>query len=951
MIIVKNRELLIPRNEQYIGTPNDNNADNRVFRISRLSQTGEDLSGLTYRLDLLYPDKRNVYTVSAVTSRSSRSVVVLTTLFSRQYPSAGTYTFSFNGTDWKYNNQNVRLSEVGIIIGYTPVSGDTVTVTSTIRQVTTDTVVLSKEITEDYINLTWTVTAAQLAIPGTVYVTLRGANNDAQVRWASFQGAFYVEQNNYTPAMFTGPMSELEYFEQVLSSNLVKLEYLPTKYEALELAVENAEAWAKGTRSGSAVPQGDDTYHNNSKYYSEQANASKNAAANSQNAAAASAALAAQTVANLNAQFQNAMAALTVDSELQNIRVGADNVTYPSAGEAVRTQVTNLKSALNDQGSGIFDSLYASDYLMLPWMQGSINPNNGKGTSEGTAGHTTHVRTDGFMPFNAPAVAVEGGGLKIRIFEYTESEHTYIGQVTPGYVTGTYIFVPVEGHAYRLTASRADDSNITPSDTALNSVTIRISKSVNDVDTSLRGIMDPRFSKWAVSPNLFNSDDESMVVNPLRLKSDGTFEANAKGLGLVCPVNGTAGDSFTFNFVNIDTSALQITAFAVGASQTVPKAGSSSSDVGTVNFANARGYVTLTKPCQYIFVTITFNSAADKASALETVKNALIIARNSSSNITYPAGYYDFIAPLANRDAVPYASGVRIDASNKSKYFDDFNNAPLNSIYSIAIGTEMLNAPDGNNQLNYDDQTPGYFGGTLITFGAEYYKNGAYRTQLFLTHSTNETPRFVDTCICARHTDTNGSWSPWVKFDSTMMLKSANIVIRESTAYKFFTDLNDAPDNAVYQIDLDCVDGVLANHPYPGHSCVLQTVHFSNSGYFGRYQLVVGLESVSSMKVRAFIRYGYQASGAQWTKWAEITNDGNRGELASGTNLNNVLTDGYMLLNSANTYTNSPLSAESGILLVMAFGDLVYQKVEKLAESTYLSRYSADGGQTWSAWI
>ena len=93
MIIVKNRELLIPRNEQYIGTPNDNNADNRVFRISRLSQTGEDLSGLTYRLDLLYPDKRNVYTVSAVTSRSGRSVVVLTTLFARQYPAAGTYTF------------------------------------------------------------------------------------------------------------------------------------------------------------------------------------------------------------------------------------------------------------------------------------------------------------------------------------------------------------------------------------------------------------------------------------------------------------------------------------------------------------------------------------------------------------------------------------------------------------------------------------------------------------------------------------------------------------------------------------------------------------------------------------------------------------------------------------------------------------------------------------------
>ena len=395
MIIVKNRELLIPRNEQYIGTPNDNNADNRVFRISRLSQTGEDLSGLTYRIDLLYPDKRNVYTVSAVTSRSGRSVVVLTTLFARQYPAAGTYTFSFDGTNWKHNNQNVTLSEVGIIIAYNPVSGDTVTVTSTIQQVITDTVLLSKEITDEYINLTWTVTAAQLAIPGTVYVTLRGANDDAEVRWASFQGAFYVEQNNYTPAMFTGPMSELEYFEQVLSSNLVKLEYLPTKYEELEDAVEDAEAWAKGTRSGSEVQEEDDTYHNNSKYYSELANASKNAAAASQsaaaasqNAAAASASQAAQIVPDLingiNTETNRAKAAentlqqsisteasarSATDSSLQsqinqyvrpstqqpdevvNARVGADGTTYSTLGDAVRGQVTDLKRALTKYNS------------------------------------------------------------------------------------------------------------------------------------------------------------------------------------------------------------------------------------------------------------------------------------------------------------------------------------------------------------------------------------------------------------------------------------------------------------------------------------------------------------------------------------------------------------------------------------------------------------------------
>ena len=51
---------------------------------------------------------------------------------------------------------------------------------------------------------------------------------------------------------------------------------------------------------------------------------------------------------NLNAQYQTAVAAHTVDSEVQNIRVGADNVTYTSAGEAVRKQFTDVKSNLSN---------------------------------------------------------------------------------------------------------------------------------------------------------------------------------------------------------------------------------------------------------------------------------------------------------------------------------------------------------------------------------------------------------------------------------------------------------------------------------------------------------------------------------------------------------------------------------------------------------------------------
>ena len=56
----------------------------------------------------------------------------------------------------------------------------------------------------------------------------------------------------------------------------------------------------------------------------------------------------ANTTASLQAQLDQAIAGATVDSEVINARVGIDNYTYPTLGDALRTQVQRLNNAIAD---------------------------------------------------------------------------------------------------------------------------------------------------------------------------------------------------------------------------------------------------------------------------------------------------------------------------------------------------------------------------------------------------------------------------------------------------------------------------------------------------------------------------------------------------------------------------------------------------------------------------
>ena len=72
----------------------------------------------------------------------------------------------------------------------------------------------------------------------------------------------------------------------------------------------------------------------------------------------------ANTTASLQAQLDAAISGATVDSEVINARIGADNVTYPTLGDAIRTQVANIWTVRNNlvDFMGSYKTEYALDH-------------------------------------------------------------------------------------------------------------------------------------------------------------------------------------------------------------------------------------------------------------------------------------------------------------------------------------------------------------------------------------------------------------------------------------------------------------------------------------------------------------------------------------------------------------------------------------------------------------
>ena len=220
---------------------------------------------------------------------------------------------------------------------------------------------------------------------------------------------------------------------------------------------------------------------------------------------------------------------------------------------------------------------------------------------------------------------------------------------------------------------------------------------------------------------------------------------------------------------------------------------------------------------------------------------------------------------------------VSITSGNIDTYFPNrkMSDAPANTIYRIAHTNLFSDAPVGNGRIVTSLDDAGDMSGALITLSAYRNKTGtnADKVQMFLSYrSASYSP------VLAYRVATVSSgayvWSNWAKFEQNGYVHASNQVIYGgSLDVAPFTDLNDAPMNSIYQLDLNLNGSdaahTLAHHPEPGVSSVVMTYAYS---YTSRHGMV---QTLFNLRGRMYWRYGYQQSEDEyrWTDWRLVNPD------------------------------------------------------------------------------
>lgn len=297
------------------------------------------------------------------------------------------------------------------------------------------------------------------------------------------------------------------------------------------------------------------------------------------------------------------------------------------------------------------------------------------------------------------------------------------------------------------------------------------------------------------------------------------------------------------------------------------------------------------------------------------------------------------------------SSNITISKKNYTEYFTDFNDIPVNTVYAIEQDVPLLNSPPGNNMVDRAGETSGYMAGTVLTCSGNSTSVRA-RFQIFM----GQTSAQEQSIMCFRSgypSDGVIKWYPWQTFSDRKALTATNIAVRKEIAQDVLPDMDNAEINSIYQIDLDCDEGTILNHPNPGQSCVLITFGFSHTSRHGMVQMCFGIGGATKM----FYRYGYKQSSTEyrWTDWEKVRTESsetsdylkNMGRLSDGSDLNNITGNCYYLVGDNAGNQNVP-TEKAGFITSKNVKNITLQTYETLTGGRY-SRYAV--ADEWHEWV
>ena len=573
--------------------------------------------------------------------------------------------------------------------------------------------------------------------------------------------------------------------------------------------------------------------------------------------------------AAMQAEVDRILAGATVDSEVIDARLGADGVNYTTLGLAIRTQFYNLTHGLT---GGLVPMTFAPSLTLdRRW-----NKTNGSGQTGAKYCRTNLMTVAGVMS----AFSLSDS----NTYEYylTIGDSTYAGSGA-GFIRATenqsgIFFIPDDAARIGITFHRLDDAVMADSD--ITAITALI-KAYTLTDNTM---------------TLANKAADAKAVGDAFNEVGDAFDKISEQLGCDYDISGVTWETGTINSSgNVITSGYSTNR----ASDFIAVLSPSIMFIPSADIRSGRFIAGYNNDKTFIG-TIGGNdpevtdTETDIVIQIPAGVSYIRITRHEDATIT-DISYVNAVKMINDAYNETISKGTTVTGTNKSRYFTDANDAPLNKIFRLSTTAEIDNTPLGNGVSDastvYDGslgyrQIAGYLTGTLITYGS----SDAVKHQIFISHRTVTQ---LEPTVMYYRSYYNNEWSIWHSVGNKVSPASTNIAIRRRMICEYldangdpvhtdggyganpqymgndpvlFDDCDDAPNNSIYQLDLDLIEGIMYHNPFPGKSSTLITTGSIYSSRHAMVQMCIGLDTGNDTLMA--VRYSYLSGGTvNWTNW------------------------------------------------------------------------------------